>query len=161
MCEIPALTPFPEVAGCETFEQSLDLSRFPNLQEVRLAVRIGWREGGLPWVPWALSTLRPATSPRLSAIRVSLGCLAAYHNFAKPLETLVNDTTDDLRRIADEVTRIKHEFGGAVKFTVFRDTKFQAVFDRINVSFPLRDGQGPSVTQIDVDPSLPDFLRYP
>ena len=48
--------------GHETFERSFELSKLPNLQEVNLGSTIGWLNGGLPRIPVALSTLKPATS---------------------------------------------------------------------------------------------------
>jgi len=43
--------------------------------------------------------------------------------------------SNDLRRIADEVARIEHEFQGAVKVTVLRDPRFEGVLGELNVGF--------------------------
>ena len=115
MLRIPTLTPFPGVDGCESFGQSFDFTKFPNLQEVNFGFVVGWREGGLPWIPLALSTLRTTTSPHLSAMRLNF---AGSPVVDQSVESLIEDTGNDLRRIADEVARIGREFQGAVNFTV-------------------------------------------
>ena len=81
----------------------------------------------------ALSTLRPATSPRLSAIHLRLSYLPAPLT-APPAEALIASLGEDLRRVADEFSRIKREFEGAVKLTVSRDPAFKDVLDTLNVS---------------------------
>jgi len=112
----------------ETFERSFDFSKFPNLQEVD--VEVSWMSGGLRWVPAALSTLRSVTSPHLSAIRL---------NFVRPptvnrsVQAMIECTGNDLRRVADEVTRIEREFEGAVNLTVPWDPGFGVVFDTLNI----------------------------
>ena len=120
----------PDVDGRGGFEQSFDFSKFPNLQEVNLSLRVVWMGGGLPWIPKALSTLRPATSPHLSSIRLDFG--GAYI-VDLPVEPLTKDTGDDLRQVADEVARIESEFGGAVNFTVVSDAEFEAVLNTLGV----------------------------
>ena len=140
-----------EVGGCDAFERSFDFSKFPNLQKVYLGV--GWVGGNLLWILTALSTLRPATSPRLSTIQLK---------FTRPptrtryVETAIECTVDDLRRIADEVTRIKREFKGALSVTVLRDPKFEAVLDAFNVRFHLR-GEYLIVPLIHSHPFLADL----
>ena len=120
------------VDGRGAFERSFDFSKFPNLKEVDLG--IGWIGGGLLWIPPALSTLRPVTSPRLFAIQL---------NFVQPftanrsVETAIEHIGDDLRRVADEVARIKCEFKGAVNVTVFRDPAFKVVLDTLDVRLHL------------------------
>ena len=88
--------------------------------------------GGLLWIPKALSTLNPATSPRLSAIRIDLD-LSYIVN--PSVETMIEDTGNDLRRVVDEVARIEREFGGTVKSNVFLDPAFAAVLERLDVTF--------------------------
>jgi len=112
--------------GYEVFMASFDFSEFPNLQEVEFAV--GWMKGSVAWIPIALSTLKPATSPRLSTVQLDF--------FRPPIsnrsvETLVQTTRGGLRQVAEEVTRIEHEFEGAVNLTVIGDPSFQAVFDAL------------------------------
>ena len=116
----------PNVDVHEAFGRSFDFSNFPNLQEVDLGVH--WERGGRPWIPTAFTTLGPATSPRLSAIRLLLFCL-------RPAKTLIKDAGADLQRVADEVARIKREFGEGVDFVVFRDPGFKVVLDTLNVRF--------------------------
>ena len=105
-----------------------------------LCALVGWKGGGLPWIHPALSTLRPSTSPHLSAIRLKL-----THSVFLPHDsaaTLINHMGGDLRRTADEIDRIQHEYEGAVKLTVLRDPVFGVVFDTLGVSFRLRFGLG-------------------
>ena len=84
----------------------------------------------MPWIPMALSTIRPATSPRLSIIRLDF-----YSPINREVETTTTEMGNDLRRIADEITRIECEFGGSVTFTVTPDSKFRAALGTLNVSF--------------------------
>ena len=81
----------------------------------------------------ALSTIKPATSPCLSTIRVNLACSSVASSTSA--KRLIEDTRDDLRWVADEAVRIEREFEGAVNLTVSRDPLFKAVLDALNVSF--------------------------
>ena len=132
MLGVSTLTLFPDVDGSEAFERSFDFSKSPNLQEVNFGFRIGWKEEGVSWIPAALSTLRPATSPCLSAVRLDF---AGSHIANPSVETLIRGTSNDLRRIADEVARIEREFEGAVDLIVSLDSKFKEVSDTLNVRF--------------------------
>ena len=122
----------PGLGGSEPFNRSFNFSEFPNLQE--LDFWVGWMSGGLPWIPAALSTLKSATSPHLSAIRLSF--LRASPPIW-PADTSVERTSGDLQRVAGEVARIESEFGGAVNLTVFRDESFAVVLDTLKVRFLL------------------------
>ena len=126
--EISTLILPPDVDGSEVFERSFDFSEFPNLQEVEFGV--GWRCNGLPWIHIALSTLRPATSPRLSTIQLDFTRPSPSGRF---VDVFTESVGDDLRWIADEIVRIEREFMGAVNSTVLRDPWFKMVFDTLNV----------------------------
>ena len=97
-----------------------DFSKFPNLQDVTFLA--GWMSGSLLWIPKALSTIKPDTSPRLSFVSL---------NFVRPrfghgsTDDLIKDAGDDLRWVVDEVARIERELGGAVYVTVHWDQLFQ------------------------------------
>jgi len=146
--KISTLTSFPVVDRCVASERSFDFSSFQNLQEVYLGFAVNCTGGGLLWIPLALSTLRRATSPRLSSLR--LDCIGSPVN--QSVETLIEDMRNGLRRVADEFTRINREFEGAVNLTVVRDPGFEVVLDALNVSArfrPLRDL---------IDPSSFDYL---
>jgi len=118
---------------------------------------IGWEEGGLPWIPMALSTLRPATSPRLSSIRLNF---AGSPIINKSIETLIEDMGNDLLRIVDEVARIDHEFEGAVNLTVVPDSKFEVVLKTLNVRFRLAVLSSPR-GRVDPPPFAPcRFFSY-
>ena len=95
-----------------------------------MGIDVGWVGGSLFWIPAALSTLRPVTSPRMSAIRLNLiSHSAAYQS----IEILLKNAGSDLRRVADEFTRIEREFEGAVNFSVFRNAGFGAAFDALDL----------------------------
>jgi len=128
--EIPMLTPFPDVVGCE-FERSFDFSGFPNLQEVAFGCRVRWKEGSIPWIPIALSTLRSVNSPHLSSIELDF----AGSPLNRPTDTYIKDMDNDLQRIADEFARIECEFEGAVNLTVAWDPKIKIVLETLNVWF--------------------------
>jgi len=77
---------------------------------------------GPPRIPMALSTLNPTTSPHLSSLQLTfIG--STYH---LPSQFSIGGMGNDLQRIADQVTRIKCEFDGAVNCTVIRDPSFEA-----------------------------------
>ena len=77
MHRILSLTPSPNVDGNEAAERTFDFSNFPNLQG--LDFRIGWVEGGLRWLPMAISTLDAVTSPYLSVIWLDFSRLHIIH----------------------------------------------------------------------------------
>ena len=128
------LIPFPDA---EARERSFDFSKFPNLHTVCFGL---WGFEGRPrWIPMALSTLRPITSPRLSALQLDFFHLP---DFDTPAETLVKNMGDDLRQVADEFTRIDREFEGAVNLTVDRWQSFEVVLDTLNVRLHPRGADG-------------------
>jgi len=98
---------------------------------VNFGLRVGWKQGGLHWIPIAVSTLRSTTSPRLSSLQLDL----AGTPLNQSVESLIEDMGNDLQRIADEVTRIDREFEGAVNITVVSDSKFKTVLNTLDVSF--------------------------
>ena len=100
---------------------------FPNLQEVRLGVR--WVSGNLRWISAALSTLKPATSPRLSIIQLSFSGGA--------VATQDEEIMSDLQRIGAEMSRIRREFEGAVRLTVIQGGWFKAALEKLDVEFRL------------------------
>ena len=128
--EILRLTLSTNVGGHKTLERPFDLSKFPNLEEVDFGV--SWVGGGLLWIHTALSTLRPATSPRLSAVQLNFTRSPITN---QSVETAIEETGNDLRQIAAEVARIECEFKGAANFTVVRDPWFKVVLDALDVRF--------------------------
>ena len=100
----------PDVASAKPSVRSFDFSKCPNLKEVDIGT--GGKSGELFWIPVALSTLRPATSPHLSAIKLNF--------FHLPAGSLIEDASNDTVWLADEVARIEREFEGTVDFTVLR-----------------------------------------
>ena len=126
-CKVLTLTLSPNVGGCEAFERSFDFSKLQNLEEVDF--RVGWTGGSLLWIPMALSTLRPATSPRLSTIRLDFSHPSTA---TRSVESAIEITGNNLRQVADEIER---EFEGAVNLTVLWDPVFEAVSESLNVRF--------------------------
>ena len=123
----------PYIDGLEPFERSFDFSESPNLQKVHFG--LCWIYGDLRWISIALSTLKPTTSPRLSSISLyfsSTSSPRSLHHVSgtTKLEILGND----LRRVADELSRIEREYEGVVDLIVSRDAGFKRV-DTRNVRF--------------------------
>ena len=123
----------PEVDSREVLDRSFDFSKLQNLQEVELGVQ--WVGGGVLWIPMALSTIRPTTSPRLSSIRLDFSRSSIANRFT---QAAIGDAGNHLQRLADEVARIEREFKGAVNLTVVRDPGFAVVFDTLDVRHPFR-----------------------
>jgi len=126
---IPSLSPStrrtdadttPSVDNRGDFEQHFDFSKLPNLKDVELLA--GWMGGSLLWIPKALSTIKPATSPRLSLIKLSF-VRPPFAN--RSIEDLIKDAGDDIRWVVDEIARIEREFGAAVDLTVDWDRSFR------------------------------------
>ena len=130
------LNGFPGIDSWVSFDLPPDFSKFPNLQEVNFVFRAGWMGKGLPWIPLALSTLRPATSPRLSAIRLDFTGLVIVNGST---DAWIANTYDDLARIADEVAQLEREFEGA-NMTLVQGPVFRAVMETVNVSPRSRGG---------------------
>ena len=111
------LTLTPPLGGnpdFEGFEQSFDFSGFPRLKAVNFRVIASQMESGPPWIPMALSTLGPTTTPRLSSVLLTF--------FAPLISTpLIGRRDEDLQQITHQVIRIKREFEGAVNLTVNHD----------------------------------------
>ena len=91
-----------------------------------------WIRGGLLWIPTALSTLRPTTSPRLSDVRLDFTLPATAY---RSVEVTVGDSGKDLRRVVGEVARIKRQFEGAVSVVVLREPGYETALDALNVMF--------------------------
>lgn len=133
------LAPSPGVDERVGFEQSFDFSKFPSLQEVEFAV--GWMNGGLAWIPRALSTIEPATSPRLSTVQLNFTRPPTAAR--RPVEALIVSAGKDLRWVTGEVARIKREFEGVVYLAVHWDPLFKAAFDAVKVRFIPRTPRNP------------------
>jgi len=122
----PTLTPPPDVGiGREAPERSFNFSEFPKLEEVNISHAVCRVGRGPPWIPMALSALRPTTSPRLSSLRLVF--FGSPSNLPRGFS--IQDMSNDHQRIADQVTRIEREFEGAVNPTIIRDPKFEAVLN--------------------------------
>ena len=128
---VPTLTP-PLGVGPDrgAFGRSFDFSEFPRLKEVKFFHLVSQMHRGRPWIPMALSTLSPTTSPHLSSLQLAfIGSLSDLSP-----QFLIEDMGNVLQRIADQVTRIKCEFEGAVDSTVIQDPKFESV---LRIRFPM------------------------
>ena len=154
------LTLFPDPDSLETLERSFDLSKTPKVEEVTFgSVALGGAEG-LSWILAALSTIRPATSPRLSVITLDF-----YASLSQEIETVIADLRDDLVRIANEISRIEREFDRVVHITVVTDRKFRMALDILYVRFSSLGGGNVVVMLIHprsllADLSAPHSLKW-
>ena len=147
---------YPDPDGPETLERSIDFSKLPNLQEVNLVFKLAG--GGPPRIPVAFSTLRPATTPRLSTVRLEF----AYEpTLAHLIEIVVEEVISYIELVPCEIARIEHEFEGAVDFTVAVDSEFEAVLGDIDVRFRFDKTlwSRKFIPPILADPSAPSLLR--
>ena len=115
-------------------ERSFDFSNFPRLQKVTFdAHRV---HGPIHFIPVALSTLKPSTSPHLSHIYFGLSGprYSNFYYFIKGTSNLEN-MGSDLRRIAEEFSRIEREYEGAVDLSVVRSTGYEPLDKLTNVRF--------------------------
>ena len=96
---------------------AFNFSKFLSLQNICFDLRPSW-EGGLRWVSATLATLKPTTTPQLSKIRIR------FTDPSRIRTRRLEKVHDDIRRIADEFTRIEHEYGGTVNLTVTLDSGF-------------------------------------
>lgn len=113
-----SLTPFSNTDGHEPFSRTFDFAKSPNLREVKFSVY--WTSGSLLWIPKALSTIKPTTSPRISDIELNFSGLSPWYTPRDSRERLFNE----LQLIEDEVARIKCEFVGVVNLTVHQNPGF-------------------------------------
>jgi len=88
--------------------------------------------GSLHYIPMALSTLKPSTSPHLSQIHLRLTCPTDLDSIF--VNWNLENMGDGLPRIAEELTRIEREYEGAVDSSVFRGAGFER-YDTLNVRF--------------------------
>lgn len=106
------LTPHHGPVSRGDLGRPLDFAKLPNIEHVTFEVE--WIYGDLHWIPPALSTLKPTTSPRLSVIELEIGYRCRREGHMPQGET----PDDDIRLIKEEAIRIKHEYMGAVKVTI-------------------------------------------
>jgi hypothetical protein len=81
---------------------------------------IHWVHRDLQWIPLALATLKPETSPRLSKIYLSFSGPAYYYH-SRGGGTALEDSGN---KIAHELTRIEEEYGEAADLIVTLDAAF-------------------------------------
>ncbi|KAF9781853.1 hypothetical protein BJ322DRAFT_249939 [Thelephora terrestris] len=96
----------------EAPRRSFDFAQLPNLKEMNFAVK--WLTGDLLWIPTALSTIKPVTSPHLSSIRLSFSGRDLQEIPPHPRERLINELTV----IGEDAARIEREFAGILDLTV-------------------------------------------
>jgi hypothetical protein len=103
-----------------------------------VSLHVKWLFGRLDWIPEALSTFKPATSPRLT--KVHLG-------FDYPLDQIESQNSHDhseledldreLHWIARELARIEREYEGTVNIVVMMGEEF-GLFTEVDVRVHLR-----------------------
>ena len=100
-----------------------------------MKLNIIWAAGDLLWIPAALSTIKPATSSRLSIIQLKLGGRSLRYLPEDQRERLVGD----LRLIEKELARIEREFMGVLDLTVTRYPGFEVGDFSSNIRSSLTD----------------------
>ena len=88
--------------------------------------------GSLDYIPLALSTFEPSTSPHLSYIHLRFNG-PTHPGFASGNWNMEN-IGDGLPRVAEEFSRIGREYEGVVDLSVFRGAEFER-YDTLNVRF--------------------------
>ena len=88
--------------------------------------------GPLHYIPVALSTLKPSTSPHLSDVQLRLTGPTHPHYTSENWN--LENMGDDVPRIAEESSRIEREYEGVVDLRVFRGAGFER-YDTLNVRF--------------------------
>ena len=88
--------------------------------------------GSVHYIPVALSTLKPSTSPHLSDVQFRLTGLT-HPRYTSENWNLEN-MGDDVPQIAEELTRIEREYEGVADLRVFRGAGFER-YDTLNVRF--------------------------
>ena len=88
--------------------------------------------GPLHYIPVALSTLKPSTSPHLSDVQLRLTGPTHPHYTSENWN--LENMGDGVPRIAEELTRIEREYEGVVDLRVFRGAGFER-YDTLNVRF--------------------------
>jgi len=88
--------------------------------------------GSLYYIPMALSTLKPSTSPHLSYVQLRLTGPTHPHYTSENWN--LENMGDGVPRIAEELTRIEREYEGVVDLRVFRGAGFER-YDTLNVRF--------------------------
>ena len=88
--------------------------------------------GPLHYIPVALSTLKPSTSPHLSDVQLRLTGPTHPHYTSENWN--LENMGDGVPRIAEEFSRIEREYEGVVDLRAFRGAGFER-YDTLNVRF--------------------------
>ena len=115
------LRPRPGLAdGHEVSDREFNFTRFSNLEEITFI--IGRTPGDLLWIPRALSTVKPITSPRFSVLNLMPG-----YELPHPIPAHYRLWLRNVTRLTEEVSRIEHEFMGTVKVTWYPEVDISPV----------------------------------
>ena len=107
---MPVLISYSTLAGHESLNRTFDFSEFPNLEE--LAFHTPMYVTDVHWLPEAISTLKPTTSPRLSSLRL----VTRDRPPGSPVPSM--ERLGNVTRLVEGFTQVEREFMGAVKVTV-------------------------------------------
>ena len=91
-------------------------------------------QGSLHYIPMALSTLKPSTSPHLSYVHLRLTGPTCHIPHLVSRTSGLENLDNDLRQVADELSRIEREYEGAVELIVLRSSEFE-LLNRLSVRF--------------------------
>lgn len=107
----------PGLGGREAPNQPFDFTKLPNIKQVKFKVL--QTAGSIQWISTALSTLKPATSPCLTVVRLNFAVRRFLNR--RSMERL----RDDLTLIEREVARVRHEFAGKVHITMNENIRYR------------------------------------
>ena len=107
---MPVLILYSTLVGHESLNRTFDFTEFPNLEGLAFVTPMYARD--IHWLPEAISTLKPTTSPRLSSLRL----LTRDRPPGSPVPS--KERLGNVTRLVEEVTQVERKFKGAVKVTV-------------------------------------------
>ena len=107
---MPVLISYSTLVGHESLNRTFDFTEFPNLEELAFHTPMAAKD--TYWLPEAISTLKPTTSLRLSALRL----VTWDRLLGGPVPG--KERLGNMTRLVEEVTQVERKFKGAVKVTV-------------------------------------------
>jgi len=112
------------VDGREAFDRP---STFPDLQASRSVIQCHWVHGDLQWIPASLTTLNPATSPRLSKIYLGFSAQCTRASFTTSWVHEAGEVGHRPPTDRGRIYRIEREYGGAVDLAMSRHYRVRTV----------------------------------
>ena len=110
-CEMLMLISYSAPVDHEGLNRTFDFAESPNLEELTFEIRP--TAGDISWIPRALSTVKPIISPCFSVLNLIPRDEPPHPSVPAYLTLPLKNVT----RLAEEISRIKHEFMGEVTVT--------------------------------------------